>query len=190
MKRWRQRTGAGGGEELAAETEAFLHGRAAMWLDRQGRAVPDWAWLNCVARSSLDDLAALDRISWKKRASHSWAHGYLIPLATELVGRSRGDDATLADLQRRFLWPLELRLLKGSGPRVGGPLEMLALVRTALGAGAGRWAPVTGGYPAPPVGRNLGNGRFNRIAFNLLGPASVARRPTRPPQPPPGPPGP
>lgn len=176
-RRTRRREG-----ELAGETEAFLAGKIALWLDRTGRPVPSWAWINWLAHASLDDLAAVGRISWNRRQSRAWAGGFLMPLSIELALRSRGDDRQLSDLQRRFLWPLEVRLLNGAGPAVSGPLDMLSLVRTALGDGPGRTAPMPGeGYPAPPLGRNLGNGRLNRIAFQILGPANVARRPARRP---------
>ena len=146
-----------------------------------------WAWLNWLAHASLDDLASVRRLRWGRRTSRAWVNGFLIPLSAELALRSRGDDRLLSDLQRRFLWPLEVRMLNGLGPAVAGPLDLVSLVRTALGDGPGRSAPMPGAYPAPPLGRNLGNGRLNRIAFQILGPASIARRPAPRPSPPPEP---
>lgn len=169
--------------DLGAETEAFLSGQLAAWLDHHDRRVPSWAWVNSVSRAGLDDLVASDRLRWRSRRNRRWADTFLSPLAADLALRCRGDDAALADLQRRFLWPLESRLARGQGPDVSDPNQLSSLVRTALGWGASRVPSVSGVYPPPPIGRNIGHGRINRIALTFLGPASVARRPPRPEQP-------
>lgn len=163
--------------DLAGESEAYLRGQLAAWLDHHRRRVPEWAWVNALSRSGLDDLVALDRLTWRSRRSRAWAGAFLAPLAADLALHCRGNDQTLAQLQRRFLWPLEARMAAGRGPFGTDPSQLEAVVRTALGWGAGRTAALPGGYPSPPIGRGLGQGRINRIALSILGPASVARRP-------------
>ncbi|MHB1445325.1 MAG: hypothetical protein ACYCZV_06685 [Acidimicrobiales bacterium] len=163
--------------DLAGESEAYLVGQLAAWLDHHGRRVPEWAWVNALSRSGLDDLVAVDRLTWRSRRSRTWAKTFLQPLAADLALNCRGSDQTLAQLQRRFLWPLEARMAAGRGPFGTDPGQLAAIVRTALGSGDGRSAARSGGYPPPPVGRGLGHGRINRIALSILGPASVARRP-------------
>jgi hypothetical protein len=167
--------------DLGAQSEAYLSGRLAAWLDDDDRRVPEWAWVNALSRAGLDDLVAAETRAWRQRRSRMWAASFLVPLAAELARRSRGSDQLLADLQRRFLWPLEARMAAGRGPMGPDPHQLAGLVRTALGWGASGAAPGGGAYPPPPIGRNLGHGRINRIALSILGPASVARRP--PPRP-------
>lgn len=184
IAQWRvtraSRAGLGPGD-IGGQSEAYLSGRLAAWLDGHGQRVPEWAWVNALSRADLDDLVSLPSLVWRQRRSRTWATGFLVPLASELAMRCRGSDQELADLQRRFLWPLEARMSAGRGPMGPDPYQLGSLVRTALGWGAGGPANTTGGYPAPPLGRNLGHGRINRIALSILGPASVARRP--PPRP-------
>jgi len=178
-QRWWHRSGKAGdrASDLAGESEAYLAGQLAAWLDHHRRRVPEWAWVNALSRSGLDDLVAVDRLTWRSRRSRAWATAFLQPLAAELALHCRGNDLTLVQLQRRFLWPLEARMAGGRGPFGTDPGQLEAVVRTALGWGAGRTSTLPGGYPPPPIGRGLGHGRINRIALSLLGPASVARRP-------------
>lgn len=180
---WRvTRTGRAGPKsgDIGGQSEAYLSGRLAAWLDDHGQRVPEWAWVNALSRASLDDLVSQPSLAWRQRRSRHWATTFLVPVASELALRCRGSDRELADLQRRFLWPLEARMAAGRGPMGPDPYQLGSLVRTALGWGAGG-AAAANGYPAPPLGRNLGHGRINRIALSILGPASVARRP--PPRP-------
>jgi len=163
--------------DLGGESEAYLVGQLAAWLDHHRRRVPEWAWVNALSRSGLDDLVAVDRLTWRSRRSRTWATTFLQPLAADLALHCRGSDQSLAQLQLRFLWPLEARMAAGRGPFGTDPAQLAAIVRTALGWGAGRSAALSGGYPPAPIGRGLGHGRINRIALSILGPASVARRP-------------
>ena len=171
--------------DLGRESEAYLGGQLAAWLDHHRHRVPEWAWVNALSRSGLDDLVAVDRLTWRSRRSRTWATTFLQPLAADLARHCRGSDQSLAQLQRRFLWPLEARMAAGRGPFGSDPAQLAAIVRTALGWGSGRSAALSDGYPPPPIGRGLGHGRINRIALSILGPASVARRPGNgPPKPP------
>ena len=175
----RLRKGALDPADIGGQSEAYLSGRLAAWLDSRGQRVPEWAWVNAVSRASLDDLVRQESLVWHQRHSRTWASNFLAPLASELAMHCRGSDQELAELQRRFLWPLEARMSSGRGPMGPDPHQLGSLVRTALGWGAG--VPTSGtSFPAAPLGRNLGHGRINRIALSLLGPASVARRPPRP----------
>lgn len=188
-RRWRaSRTGRvrSGADDIGGQSEAYLSGRLAAWIDDHGQRVPEWAWVNALSRAGLDDLVSLQSVPWRQRRSKTWAASFLVPLGAELALRCRGSDQDLADLQRRYLWPLEARMSAGRGPMGPDPGQLGSLVRTALGWG-GDGPSAGNGYPAPPLGRNLGHGRINRIALTILGPASVARRPPSRPGDPPAP---
>ena len=43
--------------QLVAEAEAFLSGDILSHLQRSGRSIPDWAWLNALAHGDLSGRA-------------------------------------------------------------------------------------------------------------------------------------
>ena len=172
--------------DLASDCEAFVRGEVAGRLDAAGRPVPVWAWLNLLAHATperLSELAAGDTGSWRGRRARRRASA-LSDLAARILEHAGGDPARLAELQREVLVPFEVGL-------AGGPRQ--APVRT----GYATWkrigpvpvaTPPTGGSrppvePAPAIGRNIGSGRLNRMAFAVLGPASVGSSPGPTPAP-------
>jgi len=146
-------------------------------LDDRRRPVPAWAWVNVLAHARPEDLATLADpgsvpVGWQVAANRVWG-AVLVPLAAELLVRSAADPLVLRRLQWHALIPLELRLARPGPTMPGRPDQLVARVRAALNPSTtGPGGPAR--RPAPAVGRNLGTGRLNRVAFSILGPASVS----------------
>ena len=104
------------GAVLAAECEAYLHGRLAEYWEAQGNAVPVWTWTNLLAHGSDAQLAdSVHRPAKPRRTGRSWqiARSYLAYEVLDLTS----EDITLEELQSSVLVPLELKL--AAHPEVG-----------------------------------------------------------------------
>jgi hypothetical protein len=100
------RTGAP--EDLGDECEAFLAGRYAERLLREGRRVPPWAWLNQAAHADADTiLAAADGLPDDGEIL-LWTDARATIAA--LVGAATAWGADLREVQQEVLVPLELEL--------------------------------------------------------------------------------
>jgi hypothetical protein len=118
-------------KELVQESDLYLSGHYAEYLDRLDRPVPTWAWLSVLVHGSSDQLRSLAsqndvgeqlptrRMLWWQ------AVGFL---AGEILAYR--DDVSLDELRRSVLVPLELTWLTTDH----GYLRPLELVRTVLDA--------------------------------------------------------
>jgi hypothetical protein len=116
--------------ELVKETEAFLSGHYAEYLDARSLLVPDWAWLSVLAHGSFEQLRSLAVSSHDVRPTRTALGWQAVAfLASEIVSQL-DDDRGLDELRRAVLLPLEL-----TSPSVDttakGPVR---LVRTVLDA--------------------------------------------------------
>ncbi len=123
-------------DELALECEALLGGRIVDLLRAEGRPAPAWAWVNALAHGTREELAtwaAEDPTPEPGGVSEATAWRMLMSfLADDLLTRADSGPATLADLQRSRLIPLELDLLRGlerPGPDAG---RLATLVMSAV----------------------------------------------------------
>ena len=160
---------------LVEDAQAYLRGGMARRLDDRRQPAPAWAWVNALAHADPDELTVLARrpgpgMDWRVAANRAWGR-VLPPLAAELLVRADADPAVLRRLQWHVLIPLELRLARPGPTTPGRPDQLAARVRAALDPVP---SPAPSGRPGPPVGRGLGTGRLNRVAFSILGPASVS----------------
>jgi hypothetical protein len=119
------------GKDLVWESEVFLSGHYAEYLDVRHLDVPDWAWLSVLTHSSsaqLRSLASEDALCGRTRArTTNWWQAIAF-LAGEIV--TQCGDRNVDDLRRSVLVPLELAWLTSdrSLQRPG------RLVRTVLDA--------------------------------------------------------
>jgi hypothetical protein len=109
----------GPGETLAAEAEAFLHGRLADRLVETGQPVPAWAMLNRLAHGTVEQLAGtmLDGGPQGWRAHPSLGGPQWFAAERALAARLIGDRTTAQSLHRiqtEVLVPLELSLITRS----------------------------------------------------------------------------
>ena len=118
-------------EVLVSDCEAFLLGTYVEHLEMRTRPVPVWAWTNLLAHGSREDLsaAAADRHGgWS--SSHRWRLARALVASEVLQAVRRG--ATLADLQREVLVPIELAIADHRGARAWTQQRWLDTVRSAL----------------------------------------------------------
>jgi hypothetical protein len=117
--------------ELVRETEAYLSGCYAEYLDARNLVVPDWAWLSVLAHGSLDHLRWLALRSRDVRPTRTALGWQAVAfLASEIVSQI-DDDRGLDELRRAALLPLEL-----TWPSVDttakGPVRLVRMVLHAL----------------------------------------------------------
>jgi hypothetical protein len=120
------------GSDLVRESEVFLSGDYAEYLETRSENVPNWAWLSVLAHGTpgqLRSLADQNTISARAGLRTSVWWQALAFLAGEIVSQ-RDDDQDLDQLRRSVLVPLELRGLAGGHP----PQRPGDLVRTVLDA--------------------------------------------------------
>jgi hypothetical protein len=131
LRRWSEDRALG--RQLVADCEAFLVGRYADELDARRLTVPTWAWTNLLAHGSATDLRLRAGTAPQGTpASTAWraARAYL---ATEILDSvDRG--ASLAELQRAVLRPLELQLAARRDVRAWRPQRWVRTVRAAVAA--------------------------------------------------------
>ena len=122
----------GEGTELVAECEAVLCGRYAEHLEERQRRVPAWAWVNLLAHGTAEDLQTANALGGQARTQR-WraARAYL---AGEVLGTAEQGIATLGDLQRDVVVPLELQLASSERTSALTPSELVASVLAALDA--------------------------------------------------------
>jgi hypothetical protein len=127
----RGETRFGRGEDILPEVESLLDGRFVEYLERRGRPVPPWAWINLLAHGTEEALRTaaasrhrpfLDVNVWRH------ARGYLAGEVLEVADR-RG---SLAVLQATVLVPLELDHLAAPPSRRTRPGPWAAGVLRAL----------------------------------------------------------
>jgi hypothetical protein len=119
-------------KELVQESDLYLSGYYAEYLDTRNRPVPTWAWLSVLVHGSAEQLRSLatqddlgDRVP-TIRTLWWQAVGFL---AGEILDHL-DDDVGLDELQRSALMPVEL-----AWPTTHrGYLQPRELVRTVLGA--------------------------------------------------------
>ena len=121
-------------EPLVYEAATFLSGRMSECIADQGRAVPDWVWLNALAHGDRDRISGLsvreDAGSLSRDDSWVRALGFL---AAEVIAASGPSPVGLEELQRSVLVPLELDLLAQGDERLPlGPVQLVRLVLDAL----------------------------------------------------------
>lgn len=119
-------------ELVVAECEAVLSGRYAEHLEDRQRRVPGWAWLNLLAHGTAEDLQSANGRGGPA-ATQRWrdARAYL---AGEVLGAVAPGGATLGNLQRDVLVPLELRLASPERTSVPTPGELVSCLLAALDA--------------------------------------------------------
>jgi hypothetical protein len=98
--------------ELTEEAAAFLQGGLAMERARHGARPQDWEWVNFLAHSSPVQLARLSAHPYAFarviRDEEWW--GALIYLTERILHLCQSTGASLEDVQRTALVPLELEL--------------------------------------------------------------------------------
>jgi hypothetical protein len=121
----------GRGENVLPELEALLCGTYVEYLERRGRHVPPWAWINLLAHGSEDALR------WAARARYRpfldvnvWRHarGYLAGEVLDAAHRT----GSLGAFQAAVLVPLELSHLAAPPSRRTRPGQWAAGVLTAI----------------------------------------------------------
>lgn len=112
-------------EEVVAEAQALLAGRLAACYDAKHDPVPGWAWVNCLAHASIEDLNELAE-GTRIFPPSGWA-GASSFLAHELItGRT---PEGVAGFQRAALIPLELDLLASHNSSPASPSQLVRLVQ-------------------------------------------------------------
>ncbi len=117
--------------DVVADCEAFLLGRYAESLEARSEPVPVWAWTNVLAHGCREDVcraSAGGRVGWS--STRRWRVARTAA-AGELLDRV-GSGASLADMQREVLVPLELELVSCPGDWACTPERWLEAVRSAL----------------------------------------------------------
>ncbi|MDA8392833.1 MAG: hypothetical protein M0Z87_08545 [Actinomycetota bacterium] len=134
---WGLQHDANPGQELVAETEAFLDGSMETLLERQGRLVPDWAYVNRLAHSDLEGVRRLASAKAVGRGSRvSWISA--MSAVADFLKNAAGDKPDiLRSVQTRCLVPYELELIaRGYGAQAKSPdgvrTELIRLLRDHL----------------------------------------------------------
>lgn len=116
---------------LVSESEAFLLGRYAEYVDARAEPVPVWAWTNLLAHGTLEDLSrAAAGVHGGWSSQRRWRVARALA-ASEVVDAVR-QGASLADVQRDVLVPAELAIADDRGAWVWTQQRWLASVRAAL----------------------------------------------------------
>lgn len=120
----------GRGENVTPEIEALLCGTYVEYLERRGRHVPPWAWINLLAHGSEEALCSAARARRRFLDVNPWRHarGYLAGEVLDAAHRT----GSLRTFQATVLVPLELRHLATPPPRRTGPGQWAAGVLTAI----------------------------------------------------------
>jgi hypothetical protein len=98
----------GATDELGDECEAFLAGRYAERLLREGRSVPPWAWLNQAAHADADTILAAAGGLPDDGNIVLWTDAQATIATLVLAATAWGAD--LREVQHEVLVPLELEL--------------------------------------------------------------------------------
>jgi len=114
------------------EFDAFLAGAYVEWLAAKGRATPTWAWVNCIAHGTVDELQALSSAGAPADLRDDASLWQVLTgfLAKEVLARVT-DEAQLEALQRDVLVPLELRLAERWWSSFA-PIDVASAVLAAL----------------------------------------------------------
>ncbi|MDA8309651.1 MAG: hypothetical protein M0Z46_03395 [Actinomycetota bacterium] len=123
--------------ELIAECEAYVVGGYAEHLGRHAEQIPVWAWTNLLAHGSREDLVRA------AREVHSiWSPSRQWRVARGLIAREVLNElahgASLFDVQREVLAPIELAIASHPGAWTWTPQRWLDTVRSALHGALGR----------------------------------------------------
>jgi hypothetical protein len=118
-------------EVLVADCEAFLLGRYAEHVESRSEPVPVWAWTNVLAHGSREDL-----LRAAGEAHGGWSAGRRWRLARALVAsevlHAVNSGASLVDVQRDVLAPIELAIADDRGAWTWSQQRWLVTVRSAL----------------------------------------------------------
>jgi hypothetical protein len=120
-------------ENVLPELEALLRGAYVEYLERRGRPVPPWAWINLLAHGSEDTLRSAARSRHRRFLDvNVWRHarGYL---AGEVLDAARRT-GSLGAFQAAVLVPLELSHLAAPPSRRTRPGQWAASVLAAIEA--------------------------------------------------------
>jgi hypothetical protein len=119
--------------DLVQESEVYLSGHYAEYLDSRNEDVPDWAWLNILTQGSTEHLRSLVTecalYGGARTRTTDWWQAVVF-LAGEIL-RHQHNDRALDELRRTVLVPLELKWLATTGRQPRRPSQ---LVRTVLDA--------------------------------------------------------
>jgi hypothetical protein len=107
----------------------LLRGDAAGAFQRQQEIVPSWAWINFLAHASLSGLTYVLANHPDESSLSDWGSA-VYRLSSALVAMS-SDEASLRNIQRQCLIPLELAVLKGA-TFVARAEDLRAAVQSAL----------------------------------------------------------
>ncbi len=118
---------------IGDECEAFLRGLWVDYLVENRALVPPAARLNRLAHGTPQEIRTIGRGERPERDQCTW-NDTVRYLALELDDSANGDDATIAELQRTVLVPLELDLIRSPEPQLT-PGRLAARVLRALGRG-------------------------------------------------------
>ena len=116
---------------LVSECEAFLLGTYAEFLEARSQSVPAWAWTNVLAhgrREDVERIAGGVRAGWSSTRRWRVARACVAGELLDTVGRG----ASLGDIQREVLVPLELELAGRRGDWACTPERWLDMARSAL----------------------------------------------------------
>lgn len=119
------------GENVVPELEALLCGSYVEYLERRGRRVPPWAWINLLAHGSEEALRAAARARRRPFLDvNLWRHarGYLAGEVLDLA-RYAG---SLEAVQAAALIPLELEHLATPPSQRTRPGQWAVLVLAAI----------------------------------------------------------
>jgi hypothetical protein len=119
------------GENVVPEIEALLCGTYVEYLERRGRRVPPWAWINLLAHGSEDALRAAARTHRRTFLNvNLWRHARSY-LASEVLEVAR-HAGSLGAVQGAALIPLELEHLAAPPSRRTRPGQWAVLVLSAI----------------------------------------------------------
>jgi hypothetical protein len=139
-RRGRAERRARGSRSVVAEAWALLDGRAIDAYTSRGEAIPDWAWLNCLAHQPPEAILAMAVGSPMGRWSRAAA-----AIANDL---RRVDPRAAEEIRNAVLVPAELDAFSHSAPSPDGVARAVRRYRIAYLAPAD-----------PPTRRRPGAGR-------------------------------
>jgi hypothetical protein len=118
-------------ENVLPELEALLRGTYVEYLERRGRDVPPWAWINLLAHGSEDALHRACRLRRRRFLNVSvWRHARSY-LAGEVVDAAQRV-GSLSEFQATVLIPLELEHLSAPPARRTRPGQWATSILTAI----------------------------------------------------------